>query len=134
MTHIHDALYVGAPAAGQLVMARLLREYRVEIDDFIADLVALYRQNRETVVAALKGFGMEPVLREGAYYMMVRHNRSSDRAAMEELLERGIATAPGVPFYRPGTTDTGYLRVHFALSEEDCRQVQDILVVQRALA
>jgi aspartate/methionine/tyrosine aminotransferase len=70
---------------------------------------------------------MEPVPPQGAYYMMVKHNRQSDVAVMQELLEKGVAVAPGVPFYRPGSSDTGFIRAHFALSADDLEKVEEKL-------
>ncbi|MCH8748647.1 pyridoxal phosphate-dependent aminotransferase [Patescibacteria group bacterium] len=125
--NIHEAFYVGATAPPQHVMAILLRDHAEEIKVFIADLVSLYQKNRTAIMAAFTGAGMEPRPNAGAYYMMVQHNRDSDLAATKELLDLGIAVAPGQPFYRPGTSDTGYLRVHFALSSEDTNKVVSIL-------
>ena len=128
----HEALYVGAPGPVQDVVAELLDRHRPIVDEFIRGLLTLYRQNRQTVIEAFRAYGMDPVPKEGAYYMLIRHNRERDIAAMQELLDKGIAVAPGVPFFRPGTKDTGYIRVHFALSESDRRRAAEILFSNNA--
>lgn len=123
----HEALYVGAPGPAQHVLAELLREQPDVLSQFVRELLELYRENRQAVIAAFRAYGMEPQPKEGAYYMLIKHGRNSDLAAMQELLDRGIAVAPGAPFFRPGMSDTGYLRIHFALSGEDRERVVKIL-------
>jgi aminotransferase len=127
MSRAHDAIFVGAPAAPQLVMAKLLRERRPELEMFVHRLVNLYANNRPEVARYFTAAGMEPYAGQGAYYMLVKHRRISDRAATEELLNLGIAVAPGASFFRPGAGNTGYLRVHFALSEENMGKVKSII-------
>jgi aspartate/methionine/tyrosine aminotransferase len=127
MKHVHEALYVGAPSPAQFALADLIIDPAGGLKEFVEQLVSLYRENRNDIAAAFRVFGMEPHLKEGAYYMMVTHNRASDMAAMQELLKLGIAVAPGAPFYRPGTKDTGSIRIHFALAQQTVRQVQEIL-------
>lgn len=123
----HEALYVGAPGPAQHVLAELLRERPAVVTQFVRALQTLYGENRLAVSAAFRAYGMEPLPKEGAYYMLIKHHRESDMAAMQELLDRGIAVAPGVPFFKPGTNDTGYLRIHFALSSADRERVVRIL-------
>lgn len=123
----HEALYVGAPGPVQHVLAELLREQPAVLARFVEELQMLYRENRQAVIKAFRTFGMEPLPKEGAYYLLVKHGRESDRAAMQELLDRGIAVAPGTPFFRPGAKDTGFIRIHFALSREDRGRVVEIL-------
>lgn len=127
MTHVHDVLYIGAPSAPQFILADILTNHRSEMDAFVKNTVELYRDNREKVITAFTNYDMKPKPKEGAYYMMVKHNRDADEAAMKELLNEGIAVAPGVPFYRPGTKDTGYIRIHFALSPADMKEVVTII-------
>ena len=130
MKHAHEAFYVGAPSPAQFVLAELLLDPKAGLREFIEQLVALYRENREVISVAFRDFGMEPALKEGAYYMMAKHNRKSDLSAMQELLGLGIAVAPGAPFYRPGTHDTGYIRIHFALAKETALKVREILAAK----
>jgi len=133
MTHIHDALYVGAPTAPQFVLADMLQNHKQEMDEFLEAIVALYRENRLAIIKAFQAYNMDPHPKQGAFYMMVKHNRSSDMVAMEELLDKGIATAPGGPFYKPGRQDTGYLRIHFALSPQDRSKVVSLLTIKEAV-
>ncbi len=127
MTHIHDSLYVGAPTAPQFVLAEMLSDYTKEIDVFVKDITELYEENRKKIIGAFRKYGMTPHSNQGAYYMMFEHKRSSDTEAVRELIDKGIAIAPGIPFYRAGTKDTGYIRIHFALSKDDCDRVVEIL-------
>lgn len=128
MTHqIHDALYVGAPSLPQHVLARALRENRTELGRFVGENVALYRENRTQVADIFRSIGMEPVLPQGAFYMLAKHHRADDVTAMKELLTRGVAVAPGVPFFADQTTSSGYIRVHFAVSRETVQQVREKL-------
>jgi len=124
MTRAHDALYVGAPAMPQVVLATLLSEFRSEVEEFVRSMIALYRTNRQIVQAVFQEIGMLPHPQSGAYYMLVAHQRESDTAAMEELLSKGVAVAPGVPFWRPGTRQTGYIRLHFALAPENIEELR----------
>lgn len=128
MTHTHDAFYVGAPQAGQVIMAHLLTKHGEAVTAFVADLTDLYRHNRGVITSLFQALGMVPQPGAGAFYMMVRHNRESDMLAMYELLSHGVAVAPGVPFFRPGTLDTGFLRIHFALSAADRKRVVETLL------
>lgn len=127
MTHLHDALYVGAPAPVQIVLTELLAQHANVVQSFIQELIESYRQNRANIIDAFTAFGMQPLPKQGAYYMLIQHNRSSDLTATQELLDKGIAVAPGIPFYRPNTLDTGFLRIHFALSQANCEKVVTIL-------
>jgi len=127
MKQAHEAFYVGAPAPAQFVLAALLLDPNAGLREFVNSLVELYRENREVIMKGFTDYGMEPMPKQGAYYMMVRHKRKSDMAAMQELLEKGIAVAPGVPFYRPGTKDSGYIRLHFAVSKETAQKVVSLL-------
>jgi aminotransferase len=125
MTHqIHDALYVGAPKLPQLVLARALREHRAELDRFIKENVALYRESRTQIAEVFRSIGMEPVLPDGAFYMLVKHHRADDMAAMKELLDLGVAVAPGVPFFADQSRSSGYIRIHFAVSPETAAEAR----------
>jgi aspartate/methionine/tyrosine aminotransferase len=128
MTHVHDALYVGAPALPQVVLATLLSEFRSEVEAFVRSLIATYRVNRGMVRDIFQQIGMVPHPKSGAYYMLVAHGQESDKAAMRELLSRGVAVVPGVPFWRPGTKETGYLRLHFALDPSTIQELRKRLV------
>lgn len=123
----HEALYVGAPGPAQHVLTTLLRDQPAVLERFVQGLTALYGENRRAVIDAFHAFGMEPQPQEGAYYMLIKHFRESDMAALQELLDRGVAVAPGAPFFRPGMKDSGFIRIHFALSMKDRERVVAIL-------
>ncbi|MDP3685807.1 MAG: pyridoxal phosphate-dependent aminotransferase, partial [bacterium] len=125
---IHDALYVGAPSLPQYVLARALRDHREELKDFLRQNVALYRENRTQIADIFLSLGMEPVLPQGAFYMLVKHNRADDVTAMKELLAHGVAVAPGIPFFADQTKPSGYIRVHFAVSRDTVQRVREKLL------
>lgn len=59
--------------------------------------------------------------------MLVKHRQLSDVAAMKDLLARGVAVAPGTPFFADQAKPSGYLRIHFAISPETVAKVRDNL-------
>lgn len=129
MTHqIHDALYVGAPSLPQYVVARALREHADELQEFVRQNVELYRENRKALSEIFHSLNMKPMLPAGAFYMLVEHNRADDITAMKELLARGVAVAPGTPFFADQTKPSGYIRVHFAVSPETILKVREKLL------
>jgi aminotransferase len=124
MTGVHDALYVGAPSLPQWVLARALREHREELDRFVANAKETYRENRTKIAEIFTSIGMEPHLPQGTFYMLVRHHRADDMAAMRELLDAGVAVAPGAPFFADQSRSSGYIRTHFAVSAETVEEVR----------
>ncbi|TSC72191.1 MAG: aminotransferase, class I/II superfamily protein [Parcubacteria group bacterium Gr01-1014_38] len=132
MTHqIHDALYVGAPSLPQLVLTRALRTHRAELDRFVTENVARYRESRTQLADVFHSVGMEPVLPQGTFYMLVKHNRESDIAATTELLDAGVAVAPGQAFFQDPTKPSGTIRIHFAVSPETVEEVRKRLAPLR---
>lgn len=128
---IHDALYVGAPSLPQHVLARALREHGQELRVFVQRNVGLYRQARQEVADVFRSIGMEPVLPQGAFYMLVRHSGESDVAVMKNLLGKGVAVAPGQAFFRDPAISSGAIRVHFAVPPETVVEVRRRLGVPR---
>ncbi len=125
MAAVHDALYVGSPSLPQWVMARALRDHRDTLEAFLAEIRTLYRQQRDAVAELFRAIGMTPHPPSGAFYMLVEHHRADDMAAMRELLDVGVAVAPGIPFFAPRTTSTGYIRIHFAIGTDTLARVRE---------
>lgn len=71
---------------------------------------------------------MEPALPRGAFYMLVEHKRADDVTAMKELLARGVAMAPGIPFFADQSKSSGYIRVHFTVSRDTVQRVREKLL------
>lgn len=129
MTHqIHDALYVGAPSLPQHVLARALREHRDELQTFVQRNVSLYRESRRKLADVFRGIEMEPVLPDGAFYMLIKHNQPSDVETTRKLLAAGVAVAPGQAFFRDPSMPSGTIRVHFAVSPETVKKVRERFV------
>lgn len=88
--------------------------------DGVAQKLEIYRSRRDLVSAMLGDGGFEPVRPAGAFYQMVPLARGSDsRLAALDLVERGVATAPGTAF---GTVASDHLRVSLAASEAALRE------------
>lgn len=117
---VHDFLTVGAPAplqaAGAVGMA---------FDaDYYNHLGIEYRGRREILCSALKEAGFKFSLPEGAYYVLADFSEISDKDSKSFALwlaqEVGVATVPGMSFYR--TPELGKSVTRFAF----CKQVQTL--------
>ena len=64
---------------------------------------------------------------------LLKHNRESDMAAMEELMAKKIAVTPLNILFSDPSRDTGYIRVHFALAKETALKVREILAAKEQL-
>ncbi|MBA3657257.1 MAG: aminotransferase class I/II-fold pyridoxal phosphate-dependent enzyme [Gemmatimonadaceae bacterium] len=113
---VHDFLTVGAPAplqaAGAVGMA---------FDaDYYNHLGIEYRERREILCSALKEAGFKFSLPEGAYYVLADFSEISDRDSKSFALwlaeEVGVATVPGMSFYR--TPELGRSLTRFAFCKQ----------------
>ncbi len=93
--------YVNAPAFMQRVIARC--------PDALCD-VAFYRTNRDLLCNALREFGYELVVPQGALYAFPKTPLPDDVAFVEILLRHRVLAVPGRGFGRPG-----YMRLGFAV-------------------
>lgn len=64
--------------------------------------LALYRQNRDTLCAALKSYGYEFTTPGGALYVFPRTPIADDVAFVDLLVKHGVLTVPGRGFGWPG--------------------------------
>jgi aspartate/methionine/tyrosine aminotransferase len=88
--------------------------------DSLAERLAIYRSRRDLVSTLLSDGGFTPVRPAGAFYQMVPLAPGVDsRLAALDLVERGVATAPGTAF---GTVASDHLRVSLAASEAALRE------------
>jgi aminotransferase len=98
---------------------------------YFAGLASDYQRKRDQLCGALTATGMEPIVPEGAYYVLADISGwgfASAREAAMALLERGkVASVPGSAFYR-GATGEGLLRFCFAkdddVLDEACRRIR----------
>ena len=87
--------------------------------DSLAARLATYRSRRDLVSGLLSDGGFTPVRPAGAFYQMVPLAPGADsRLAALDLVERGVATAPGTAF---GAVASDHLRVSLASSEANLR-------------
>jgi len=83
--------------------------------DGVTAAVEEYRRNRDVAVRLLGDAGIHPVVPDGAFYLMVPLEAGVDsRRAALELVDHGVATAPGTAF---GDVARAFLRVSFAATE-----------------
>ena len=88
--------------------------------DSLAGRLAIYRSRRDLVSTLLSDGGFAPVRPAGAFYQMVPLAEGVDsRTAALDLVERGVATAPGTAF---GSVASDHLRISLAASEEALRE------------
>ena len=87
--------------------------------DVVATMCSAYRQRRDLVLDLLRRAGMDPIVPKGAFYQMVPLTPGTDsRGAALELVERGVAVAPGTAF---GSVAADQLRISLASNEESLR-------------
>jgi len=83
----------------------------------LREIVATYRQRRDTVAGQLAALGMEAFRPAGTFYTWVDVSgggASSRDFALRLLAEEGVAVAPGTAF---GARGEGFVRISLAASE-----------------
>ncbi|WP_353807592.1 pyridoxal phosphate-dependent aminotransferase [Agromyces sp. SYSU T00194] len=79
-----------------------------------------YRRRRDLVVGLLRAEGIEVVVPDGAFYVMVSFAAGVDsRRACIELVERGVSLAPGTAF---GSVAASFARISLSASEPVLRR------------
>jgi aspartate/methionine/tyrosine aminotransferase len=109
---VHDFLTVGAAAPLQAAGTVALSMP----DDYYRDLSDGYRHRRDTLLAALEGTRLRPVVPDGAYYVMAEISDATDEDdvtfARRLVADPGVAVVPGSSFYsRP---DLGRTKIRLA--------------------
>ncbi len=88
--------------------------------DQVAEMREAYRRRRDLVVELLHDAGFDVPIPQGAFYVMAPLPPGSDsRAAAFELLEHGVAVAPGSAF---GETTRDQVRLTTANADEVLRE------------
>ncbi|MCR4907696.1 MAG: pyridoxal phosphate-dependent aminotransferase [Lachnospiraceae bacterium] len=95
---------VNAPSLFQKVVAECLEEK--------AD-ISFYGKNRDTVYEALKNYGFDCVLPEGAFYLFVKSPVPDEKEFVSECKKERILLVPGSSFDCPG-----YVRLAYCVSHE----------------
>lgn len=90
LTAVLDAVYVCAPAPLQEATARSLNHFG---DDFYQALNAKYEKKRNFFTDGLRSIGLNPVLPQGAYYLICRFDEFMPGVSSWQFVEKMIATA-----------------------------------------
>ncbi|ESQ84072.1 aminotransferase [Asticcacaulis sp. AC466] len=124
-SHVHRArafagnLFLTAPSLSQHAGLKAL-DSRDELDGH----VAVYRRNRELLLAALPAFGLTTIAPpDGAFYIYasIAHLTDDSLAFCKTLLlETGVATAPGVDF--DPVDGHRFIRLSFAVSTPEIEE------------
>lgn len=102
MTMLNRTLgFVNAPALMQRVIARCA--------DALCDL-SFYRDNRDRLCHALRDYGYDLIMPQGALYAFPKSPIDDDAAFADVLLKHRVLAVPGRGFGRPG-----YLRLAFCV-------------------
>lgn len=124
----HDALYLGGSTLGQHGLAVALDQQAAGLQEYIGGLRERLLANRELLAEAFAGAGFTPVIAPATYYMLLEHHKESDLAVMEELIERLIVATPLSILTSKPDKPTGFIRIHFGVSEITAQEVADILL------
>jgi aminotransferase len=125
LTLVNDLYYVCAPTPLQIGAARGFAAPR----EYFQELQASYQTKRDLICDALQAARLEPVVPQGAYYVLADCTRlgPAPGAAMALLERVGVASIPGTAFYR-GAPGDRLLRFCFAkddaVLEEACRRIR----------
>ena len=113
LTLVNDLYYVCAPTPLQHAVAAGFGAP----DEYFEGLSRTFESKRERLCSALDEAGLDPIVPEGAYYVLADAAalgcKSSREAAMKLLERTGVASVPGSAFYR-GATGERLLRFCFA--------------------
>ena len=101
--HLHDLVYVCAPAPLQLGCARGLERLDPE---YYAAIGVEYQRKRDQLCSALAAAGLAPTVPAGSYFALADISRmpgaTGDERAMALLERSGVASVPGTAFWRDG--------------------------------
>ncbi|HLD25858.1 MAG TPA: aminotransferase class I/II-fold pyridoxal phosphate-dependent enzyme, partial [Candidatus Andersenbacteria bacterium] len=123
----HDALYLGGSTLAQHALALALQKNDAALRQYATTLRQTLSANEQMLREAFALIGMEPLPVPGAYYMLIKHNRGSDEAAMIELQEKKIATVPVNMLRADRRSNTGHIRIHFGVRPETAEKVRQLL-------
>jgi aminotransferase len=129
ITLVNDLYYVCAPTPLQLGAARGFDAPA----SYFEELQSGYQRKRDLICAALREARLDPIVPEGAYYVLADSTRlgfaTSREAAMHVLEATSVASVPGSAFYR-GAEGEKLLRFCFAKDDdvlaEACRRLSGL--------
>ncbi len=123
----HDAMYIGGSTIAQNALAVCLDQHLDELDKYVDDLRVMLMRNKEILERAFVRYGLTPLPVPATYYMLLKHDRESDMAMVEELIKKKVVTTPANILFNDTTKETGYIRIHFAVKPEVAKEVAKIL-------
>jgi len=125
---VHDFLTVGAPAPLQEACAVGIEELGPE---YYRDMVALYRERRDVLVAGLRDAGFRCAPPQGAYYVLADFSPLSDEddTTFSKRLSReaGVAPVPGSSFFSVPERGRSLARFVFCKRLETLREAGERL-------
>lgn len=114
----HDLFYICAPTPLQHGVAAGFALG----DDFFEDMRADYAKKRELVCGTLSDVGLDPIVPEGAYYVLADIARvgaaSAKEAALRLIEEAGVACVPGTAFFSGDGAEDGEGLARFCYAKE----------------
>jgi len=122
----HDAMYIGGSTIAQHALAAALDKHTDKLNRYVEDLRQVLLENMEILREAFVAYGLNPLPVTATYYMLLKHERKSDMAMVEELIRKKIVATP-VSILFADSKDTGYIRIHFAVRPEVARKVAGAL-------
>ncbi len=128
MALISDLLYICAPHPLQEGVSRALDELG---DGYFTALAPMYDAKRGQLADALSAKGFRPLPQQGTYFMLADYRDLygdiGSLAAMERLFEEcRIASVPAASFFSGGH-DESWLRLCFAVREENLQRAVELL-------
>ncbi len=125
---VHDYTSICAPTPFQHAGVEALSMP----DKYYDELSASYRERRDLLCSGLEAAGLNPVVPDGAYYVLARYptDESDTEFAKRLVREAGVATVPGSSFYTD-REDSDWVRFTFSKSEADIEEAVDRLAAGR---
>jgi aminotransferase len=128
IAYLNDLVYVCAPSPLQYGVAVGIEKLPLTYYQHLADM---YAQKRDRLCEALREAGLSPLIPQGAYYVLADVSRLPGRSSKEKamclLSQFGVASVPGVAFFR-GSSGQNFVRFCFAKSDAEldaaCRRLE----------
>ena len=115
--HINDLIYVCGPSPLQFGVANGLDNLT---EDFYNNIKESFTKKRNLISGVLKDIGLDPIIPEGAYYILANVSKinglTSKEKAMNILQKTKVASVPGSAFYN---SNGGENMVRFCFAKED---------------
>ncbi len=126
---VHDYTTICAPTPFQRAGVKALSLP----ESYYTDLSDSYEERRDVLCEGLEEAGLDPVVPDGAYYVMARYPTDESDAEFSRRLvrEAGVAVVPGSSFYTDNDAESGWVRFTFSRDEETIREAVNRLQENR---